>query len=246
MQNPGITINNLTLTYERRPAVHHVSGQFPSGSMTAIIGPNGGGKSTFLKSLAGLHPIDEGCISRCPAHDLKSTAYLPQTSQWDRQFPISVYDLAAQALIADRGFWRSWGDQTQKSRIQTALEQVNLWEQRHLTINRLSLGQFQRALVARVILQNAQLILLDEPLTGLDEASIYDFFQLIHDWNQKGKTIIMVLHDRHLILQHFKNTMILSKEVIAWGSSPSVLNLTKELPLRLNVPLSLSDEECLR
>lgn len=246
MQNSGITINNLTLTYERRPAVHHVSGQFPSGSMTAIIGPNGGGKSTFLKALAGLHPIDEGSITRTPAHELKNTAYLPQTSHWDRQFPISVYDLAAQALVADRGFWHSWGGQTQKSRIQAALEQVKLWEQRHLTIDRLSLGQFQRALFARVIIQNAQLILLDEPLTGLDEASIQDFFHLIHDWNQKGKTIIMVLHDRRLILQHFKNTLILLKEVIAWGPSQSVLKLTQELPLRLNVPLSLSDEECLR
>ncbi len=155
--------------------------------------------------------------------------------------------MAPQALGAVRGFWGcGGGGQTQKSRIQAALEQVKLWEQRHLTIDRLSLGQFQRALFARVIIQNAQLILLDEPLTGLDEASIQDFFYLIHDWNQKGKTIIMVLHDRHLILQHFKNTLILSKEVIAWGPSQSVLKLTQELPLRINVPLSLSDEECLR
>lgn len=245
MQNPGITINNLTLTYERRPAVHHVSGQFPAGSMTAIIGPNGGGKSTFLKALAGIHPIDEGSITRGHDHELKNTAYLPQTSHWDRQFPISVYELAAQALIADRGFWWRLG-QAQKMRIQTALEQVNLWEQRHLTIDHLSLGQFQRALFARVIIQNAQLILLDEPLTGLDEASIHDFFHLIHNWNQKGKTIVVVLHDRNLILQHFKNTLVLSKEVIAWGPSHSILTINPEQPLRLRVPLSLSDEECLR
>lgn len=245
MQNPGITIHNLTLTYERRPAVHHVSGYFPLGSMTAIIGPNGGGKSTFLKSLAGLHPIDEGSIARCPAHELKDTAYLPQASQWDRQFPISVYDLAAQALVRERGFWRSWNT-TQKARIQSALEQVNLWAQRHLTIDRLSLGQFQRALFARVIIQNAQLILLDEPLTGLDEPSIKDFFSLIHNWNKKGKTIIVVLHDRNLIQEHFENTIILSKEVQAWGSTATIFNKMHETPLPLSVPFILSDEECLR
>lgn len=246
MQKPGITIKNLTLTYERRPAVHHVSGYFPLGSMTAIIGPNGAGKSTFLKSLAGLHPIDEGFIERCPAHALKDTAYLPQSSNWDRNFPISVYDLAAQALARERGFWRSW-NQIQKDRIQCALEQVNLWDQRDLTIDRLSLGQFQRALFARVIIQNAQLILLDEPLTGLDEISIHDFFCLIHDWNKKGKTIIVVLHDRNLILQHFETTILLSKEVRAWGSSSTILSMIQEpSTLNLSVPSSLTNEECLR
>lgn len=245
MQNDGIILENLTLTYERHPAVHHLSGQFPRGSSTAIIGPNGGGKSTLLKSLAGLHPIDEGNILRGQTHDLIYTAYLPQNTQWDKVFPLTVFELASQALVTTPRFW--WRlDSEQKKQVQLALEQVNLWEQRSLTIEQLSLGQFQRALFARIIVQNAQVILLDEPLKGLDEPSIKDFFQLIHLWQRQNKTLIVVLHDRNHIRQHFENTLWLAKEALAWGPTVDVLDrdIWPSSPQRS--PLFSSEEECLR
>jgi len=245
MYNHGISLNNLTLTYDRHPAVHHLTGNFPEGSMTAIMGPNGGGKSTLIKALAGLHPIDEGSIHRSHSLNLENTAYLPQASNWDRQFPLTVFDLAAQALIAEAGFWRSL-NKSQKTRIQKSLEQVNLWEHRDQTIDRLSLGQFQRALFARVMIQNANLILLDEPLTGLDESSISDFFKLIHQWNKEGKTLIVVLHDRNLILKNFETTLILAKEAKAWGPSEKVLDHRAWPMSSLQIPFQLSDEECSR
>ncbi len=241
----GISLNNLTLTYERHPAVHHLSGFFPTGSMTAIIGPNGGGKSTLLKALAGLHPIDEGFIQRDPHLNLKKTAYLPQNSHWDRQFPITVFDLVSQALITEPTFWFRF-NQNQKTRIQEALEQVKLWNQRNVSIAHLSLGQFQRVLFARAILQNANLILLDEPLTGLDEASIQDFFTLVQEWKNQGKTLIVVLHDRTLISKYFETTLILAKEAVAWGSTEQVLNPQYYSPSHLKKPFSFSEEECLR
>lgn len=218
----GITLSNLTLSYQRHPAVHHLTGCFPIGSMTAIMGPNGGGKSTLIKALAGLHPIDEGTVERPETQGIKDTAYLPQSNSWDRQFPLSVFELAAQALLPELGLWRSISTE-QKNRVEMALRQVGLWEQQNRSIGSLSLGQFQRALFARVIVQNAQVILLDEPLTGLDEKSSDAFFELIHHWNQQGKTLIVVLHDRALALQHFPTTLILAQEAQAWGPSRQVL-----------------------
>jgi zinc/manganese transport system ATP-binding protein len=222
MPSNGITLTNLTLSYHRHPAVHHLSGTFPEGSMTAIMGPNGGGKSTLIRALAGLHPLDEGTIFRAPGQPLDKTAYLPQSLVWDRQFPLSVFELAAQALLPELGLWKC-RRKVHDDRIMHALEQVGLADHKNTSIGSLSLGQFQRALFARVIVQNAQVILLDEPLTGLDEKSCEGFFRLIHQWNQEGRTLIVVLHDRNLALEHFATTLVLSKEARAWGPSRQVL-----------------------
>lgn len=245
MPNDGIQLNNLTLSYQRHPAVHHLSGLFPKGSMTAIMGPNGGGKSTLMRALAGLHPIDEGNIKRSANQDLSLTAYLPQSLTWDRQFPMTVFELAEQALLPEMKFWK--GKTThQIQRIEQALSQVGLWELRDQSIGCLSLGQFQRALFARVIVQNAQVVLLDEPLTGLDEKSCDNFFQLMHHWNQEGKTLIVVLHDRPLAIEHFQTTLVLSQEALAWGPSPQVLEPTFWKEALLNSKHRLSEEECAR
>lgn len=241
----GITLKNLTLSYQRHPAVHHLSGNFPQGSMTAIMGPNGGGKSTLIKALAGLHPIDEGAILRAPRLDLKNTAYLPQSNSWDRDFPITVFELASQALLPELGYWRR-PDQTQIERVNSALEQVGMIPFRNRNIGHLSLGQFQRALFARVIVQNAQLVLLDEPLNGLDEKATTDLFVQLQRWNSEGKTLIVVLHDRHLVLKHFQTTLILSQEGKAWGPTNQVLRAPVWQQTVMSSPAFYSEEECSR
>ncbi len=241
----GIQLNNLTLSYQRHPAVHHLSGCFPKGSMTAIMGPNGGGKSTLIRALAGLHPIDEGTITRAPIQSLALTAYLPQSLTWDRQFPMSVTELAEQALLPELPFWKG-KTLAQTQRVKEALIKVGLWELRHQSIGSLSLGQFQRALFARVIVQNAQVILLDEPLTGLDEKSCDSFFELLHQWNKEGKTLIVVLHDRHLALEHFETTLVLSQEALAWGPSRDVLLPKLWQQALTKSPYAISEEECPR
>lgn len=258
----GIKISNLTLTYQRHPAIHHLSGTFIAGTLNCIMGPNGGGKSTFLKCLAGLHPIDEGTIDRSPNLGLSQTAYLAQNQSWDRQFPLTVFELAAQGLIEELPFWKSMNSK-QKNRVLESLDQVHLLKLKDEPIENLSLGQFQRALLARVIVQNAQVILLDEPLNGLDEPSINDLFKLLHDWQRQGKTIIVVLHDRELAAKHFEYGLFLNKEVKAWGPIKEIFNVPSIPSQNLNpAPLSsldffyaeaedlskksLSDEECSR
>lgn len=243
MSFEGLRLDNLTLSYQRHPAVHHLTGEFKAGSMTAIMGPNGGGKSTLLKALAGLHPIDEGSIQRSPTQSLKETAYLPQSLLLDRQFPMSVFELVSQALLPELGLWGR-AKTEQIHRVEKALEQVGLFERRHETLGHLSLGQFQRALFARVIVQKAKVVLLDEPLTGLDEKSTQTLFELMHDWHGEGKTLIVVLHDRHLALQHFQTTLILGREAKAWGSSQEVLDPELWKQALLNTPIPNSEEEC--
>lgn len=245
MLRSGIILSNLTLSYQRHPAVHHLSGHFAEGSLTAIMGPNGGGKSTLIKALAGIQPIDEGTIERAENHSLKHTAYLPQSNDWDRHFPLSVYDLASQALLPELGLLgRPTG--AQKERVQLALEQVGLKDEMKRSIAALSLGQFQRALFARVIVQKAQVILLDEPLTGLDEKSADACFELIHQWHQELKTVIVVLHDRALALKHFPQTLILAKEAQAWGPTPAVLEPALWKQALFKPTSGLKDEECQR
>jgi zinc/manganese transport system ATP-binding protein len=243
MSFEGISLKNLTLSYQRHPAVHHLTGTFAKGTMTAIMGPNGGGKSTLIKALAGLHPIDEGSIVRTSALSLADTAYLPQSLIWDRQFPVSVLDLVHQALLPELGLLGRPTNE-HKQRVDCALEQVGLLERRHECLGNLSLGQFQRALFARVIVQNAQVILLDEPLTGLDEKSIDAFFTLMHTWKKQGKTLIVVLHDRHLALEHFQTTLILAREAQAWGSSRDVLDPQFWSKTLLQSPRPEGEEEC--
>lgn len=247
----GIIINNLTLTYQRHPAVHHLNGFFPLGSLNCIMGPNGGGKSTLMKAIAGLHPIDEGCILRPPQLDFTRTAYLQQSHQWDRSFPITVYELAKQGLLNELSLWKPKLSLKQKNRVQSALELVGLWHLKNQALETLSLGQFQRALFARVIVQDAELILLDEPLTGLDEPSIKDFFKILHQWNKMGKTLIVVMHDRDLAQQHFNNTLILNKESLAWGPSSIVLeknywNQKMNIDFISSLSEIKSNEECIR
>lgn len=249
----GIKISNLTLTYQRHPAVHHLSCFFNPGTMNCIMGPNGGGKSTLLKALAGLHPIDEGTIERPSQLDLHHTAYLSQSQTWDRQFPMTVFDLAAQGLINELKFWKP-RTQSQTARVNDSLKQVQLYHLKNQTIEHLSLGQFQRALLARVIVQNAQLILLDETLNGLDESSVTDFFHILHHWHLQGKTIIVVLHDRQRALQHFQYCLVLNKEMKAWGPCTEVLNSSQLNPQfltsddhHLQIKNALDfEEECLR
>lgn len=239
----GLTVKNLTLSYLRHPAVHHLSGEFAKGSMTAVMGPNGGGKSTLIKALAALHPVDEGQILRAPDHNLSSTAYLAQNLSWDRQFPMSVWELASQALLPELGLWKKCNSE-QIDRVEEALKKVQLMERRHESIGNLSLGQFQRALFARVIVQKAQVILLDEPFTGLDEKSVDSLFEIMHQWNREGKTQIVVLHDRHWAHDHFPRTLILSREAKAWGPTQDVLEPYLWKQVLLQSPIPDSHEEC--
>lgn len=229
MSAPVIRLDNLTVSYDRHPAVHHLSGTFEPGSLTAIAGPNGAGKSTLLKAIMGeLHPA-EGRVE----HRLQRTdfGYLPQAAEINRRFPISVLDTV---LL---GGWRSAGAfgriaKQDAACARDALATVGLegFEKRH--IGSLSAGQFQRVLFARLLLQDARIILLDEPFTAIDARTTRDLLDIVVRWHGDGRTVIAVLHDFEQVRAHFPETLLLARRLIGWGPTQQVMSSANLLQAR--------------
>lgn len=218
---PAISFRNLTVGYNRHPAVHHISGEVNRGDLLAIVGSNGAGKSTLLKAIIGeLKPLS----GRLDLHgsDTREIAYLPQVIDIDRSFPISVYDCVAMGLWRDAGAFTGFGHDA-RNRVLEALEAVNLSGLAARPVGKLSGGQFQRVLFARLLLQDAKIILLDEPFRAVDERTIADLIALIARWHSEGRTILAVLHDIDLVRAHFPRTLLLARNVLAWGSTSEVL-----------------------
>ncbi len=236
----SIEIKNLTVSYDRHPAVHHLSGQFPIGKDTAIVGPNGAGKSTLLRTVAGLLKQDEGSIHYGP-YTRNDIAYLPQRAAVDREFPITVLDTV---LL---GHWRKSGaflgmGRRMRDKAQEAIETVGLSGLEDRTLDTLSGGEFQRTLFARIALQDANVILLDEPWSAIDSQTVRDLMKIVGEWKQKGKTVIAVLHDLDQVKAHFSQTLLLCKSCVAWGKTAEVLT-TGHLMKAWNIPVLSSVAE---
>lgn len=215
-----VRLDDLTVTYRRHPALHHVSGHFAPGSLTAVIGPNGAGKSTLFKSILGLLPLDSGRISVAP--ERARIAYLPQQADIERSFPIVVRDCV---LL---GYWQKAGQFGAIShaligRAERALSEVGLEGFAQRPMASLSAGQFQRVLFARMLLQDADLILLDEPFNAIDARSTAELLQLFASWHQAGRTVIAVLHDYAQVRRHFPQSLLLARNIVAWGDTATVL-----------------------
>ena len=224
----AIRLTDLTLGYDRHPAVHHLSGEIATGSLTAIVGPNGAGKSTLLKGIAGaLSPLD-GDIALARGRRL---AYLPQQAELDRSFPIHVYDLVAMGLWNRAGiFGRIGGGAAAK--IEAAIAAVGLAGFERRPIGALSGGQMQRALFARLLLQDADIILLDEPFTAIDARTTVDLLALVQRWHGESRTVVAVLHDIETVRRAFPQTLLLARESVAWGATADVLTPANLLKAR--------------
>jgi len=216
----SIRLDNLTLGYDRHPAVHHLSGDIAAGTLLAIVGPNGAGKSTLLRGLAGLMTPLGGAIHR--DGELRELAYLPQSAEIDRSFPISVFDLASSGLWHSTGLFGGLGA-ARTQRVVDVLAAVGLSGFENRWIGTLSGGQMQRLLFARVMLQDARILLLDEPFNALDARTTIDLLALIRRWHGEGRTVIAALHDMHIVREHFPQTLLMARSAVAWDQTASVL-----------------------
>jgi zinc/manganese transport system ATP-binding protein len=224
----AIEIADLTVAYDRRPAVHHLSGTFAAGSLTAIAGPNGAGKSTLLKAIVGILKPDQGRLS-LGTLDRRAVAYLPQQAEIDRSFPITVADTVALGLWRDVGIFGAVGAD-QRRRVREALAAVGIDGLGARPVGSLSAGQLQRVMFARLMLQDAPIILLDEPFAAVDSRTTADLLDLVHRWHREGRTVLAVLHDLEQVRSHFPESLLLAREPVAWGPTPEVLtpdNLTR-------------------
>jgi zinc/manganese transport system ATP-binding protein len=211
----AVRLENLSLGYDRRPAVTGLSGVFAPASLTAVVGPNGSGKSTLLKALAGHGRPLAGRIDRGGLKP-REIAYLPQAHGLDLKFPLSIGDLVGFGLIGRRGLFGGFA-RADRERLAQAMATVGLEGLQMRPIGSVSGGQLQRALFARVMVQDARLVLLDEPFNGIDARAAEDLAQLMASWPEQGRTVIAVLHDMDVVRRLCPSTLLLAHEAVAWG-----------------------------
>jgi zinc/manganese transport system ATP-binding protein len=216
-----IQFRDVTLGYDRHPAVHHLDGEVTQGALVAVIGPNGAGKSTLFRGLAGILKPLTGSID-LGGLDIRDIAYLPQTADIDRTFPISVFDFVGTGLWRATGFFGGMG-KVARDKIAQALAAVGLNGFENRSIGTLSGGQMQRMLFARVLLQDARLIVLDEPFNAIDAKTSADLLALVQRWHTEGRTVLAALHDMELVRANFPETLLLARGPVAWGATAQVL-----------------------
>jgi zinc/manganese transport system ATP-binding protein len=204
---PALILDRLTVRYDRKPVLCEVSGTVDEGELLALVGPNGAGKSTLLATIAGLNRPTAGAVQRGSGR----IAYLPQLAAVDSSFPINVADFVAMGLWHDIGALTPIGP-GHRAQVDQALARVGLQGSAAKPIGALSGGQLRRALFARLMLQDAALILLDEPFAALDAATTAQFI------------VIAALHDLRQVRAHFPRTLLLSGKVIAWDDTATALS----------------------
>jgi zinc/manganese transport system ATP-binding protein len=225
-----LQIRDVTLGYDRHPAVHHLSGEVASGALLAIVGPNGAGKSTLFRGIVGiLKPLAGSIVTG--GLDIRDIAYLPQTADIDRSFPISVFDFVGTGLWRSVGFFGGIG-KAAREKIAQALAAVGLNGFENRPIGTLSGGQMQRLLFARVLLQDARLIVLDEPFNAIDAKTSADLLALVRRWHAEKRTVLAALHDMDLVRANFPETLLLARGPVAWGSTADVLTVENLLEAR--------------
>jgi ABC-type Mn2+/Zn2+ transport system ATPase subunit len=229
---PLVTVERATVAYDRTPVLVNVDLLVEAGDFTAIVGPSGSGKTTLLRVLLGAVSPLAGTVGR--RRDLR-VGYVPQVETVDWQFPITVGECV---LMSRTGRVWPWASRTERTEVARLLERLGIagLEQRH--IRALSGGQQQRVFIARALLNHPQLLLLDEPTSGVDIRTRHDVLHLVADLNTDGLAVVLTTHDLNGIAAHLPNLVCLNTEVIASGPpadvlTPEVLERTYGAPMHV-------------
>ncbi len=225
-----LEFRDVTLGYDRHPAIHHLNGVVEAGTLLAVVGPNGAGKSTLFKGIIGAIKPIAGRI------DLKEIAgqdiaYLPQAADIDRTFPISVYDMVAMGLWKRIGLFGSVG-KNERVLIDRAISAVGLTGFEQRSVAALPGGQMQRMLFARLLLQDSRVIVLDEPFNALDVKTVSDLLDLVRRWHNEKRTVIAALHDLDQVKANFPQALLLARQPVAWGATAEVITAANLLKAR--------------
>ncbi|MBX0328173.1 metal ABC transporter ATP-binding protein [Oscillochloris sp. ZM17-4] len=220
---PALEICGLSVSYGAGLALEGVSCALREGEQVAVVGPNGAGKSSLFKAIVGLLRPSAGSIRHFGAEqaDPSSVAYVPQRSQVDWRFPVSVADVVMMGRVGRVGLFRRPGARD-RALVAEALELVRMTDLARRQISELSGGQQQRVFLARALAQEARLLLMDEPLTGLDARSQDEIFQIMEDLRPRRVTVLTALHDLQLAARHFDRVMLLNRRLIGFGPAAEV------------------------
>ncbi len=235
MSAPLLDVDSLTVAYTpaaaaprsrapERYALHDVTFQVDARERVAVVGPNGAGKSTLFRVIAGTLTPDEGRVM-VYGHDPDAhicIAYVPQRNQIDWSFPVTVEDVVMMGRVGQIGLFRR-PSRADWRFVHEALERVRAGHLAHKQIGELSGGQQQRVFIARALAQQAELLLLDEPLTGLDAPSHEAIFAVLDSLHEDGVTILVATHDLNLAAERFDRVMLLNREVVAFGRPAEAL-----------------------
>jgi len=211
----------LDLGYRGQALLNDIAFELGPGDVLAVVGHNGSGKSTFVKTLLGVLPPVAGRLD-WPSGRPETIAYLGQLTEFDRKFPICVRDLATMGAWQNLGFLGSI-DSGRRQRVDAALARCGIADIARMPLHELSSGQLQRALFARTIVQDAALILLDEPFTAVDQTTEAQLLTLIDDWSAEGRAVILVVHDLSAVLRHCTKALLLGAGRATFGSPKRVL-----------------------
>jgi len=228
--NAQLKFDNLTLGYDRHPAVHHLDGTVSEGALMAVVGPNGAGKSTLFKGVVGAIKPLSGAIERNDVSP-QDIAYLPQVADIEQGFPINVYDMVSMGLWRRAGLFGGIG-RKERAGIEAAIGAVGLTGFEDRPIGTLSGGQMQRMLFARLLLQDARVIVLDEPFTAIDARTAADLLEIVRRWHSERRTVLAALHDIDVVRANFPETLLLAREPVAWGPTAQVLTAENMLKAR--------------
>ena len=212
---------DLALGFPELTLFHGLSMGISHGSTTAVLGANGSGKSTFVKMLMGLIAPLSGQV-HWPSGRPSEIGYLAQMTEFDRRFPIRVRDLAAMGAWKGLGLMRRM-DAATKARVDQALEMAGVQDIADRSLHTLSGGQLQRTLFARVIMQDAPLIILDEPFAAVDQSTEAHLLRIIDRWRDEGRAVILVVHDLSSVLDHCSHALLLGAGKATFGDVETVL-----------------------
>lgn len=219
-----LSVYDLTVAYHRKPVIWDVSFEVPCGKLVGLVGPNGAGKSTLIKAVMDLVPRASGRIRifgesyRTNRHRV---GYVPQRESVDWDFPIDALDVVVMGLYSQIG-WCLPVRRRHRDAARQALERVGIAELAHRQISQLSGGQQQRTFLARALVQNADLYLMDEPFAGVDAATEKAIVDILHDMKRNGKTALVIHHDLQTVPEYFDYVILLNMRVVAHGPTREV------------------------
>ena len=226
--NPAITIQGLSVSYDKKRVLSNIYLELPQGKVIGLIGPNGAGKSTLFKAILGLVEINTGIISinGSPANaGRRRIAYVPQRDDVDWQFPASVLDIVMMGRYPYKKWYQSLGREDRQA-AEEAMAALDIPDLAHRQIGELSGGQQQRVFIARALCQGAEIFLLDEPFVGVDIPTEQKIISILKALSEAGKTTLVVHHDLSTIDTYFDEVVMLNQRLIASG--PTSATFTRE------------------
>ena len=237
---PRLLVEGLSVAYDGRLAIEDVTWRPPVSGLVAIVGPNGAGKSTLMKAILGLVPAAAGTVAvegRSVEQARDRLAYVPQRAAVDWEFPATATDVVLQGMIRRVGWLRPYG-RRRREEARALLAEVGLAEFADRQIGALSGGQQQRVFLARGLARAADILLFDEPLTGVDAASEKIILDALDDQRAQGRLVVCIHHDLSTVADQFDHVLVLNRRVVAAGPTDTAFTAAA-LARAYGVPLSL-------